>query len=105
MAALENRPNTNRELPPAIIALFQAKTFAAFLILYAFERGNAPHATTMRTYRTVAPDNCFQRLKCGGFILKVRLFKNAGHDRSSRMDRSYPIALGLSTRISPIISA
>ena len=59
MAALENRPNTNRELLPAIIALFQAKTFAAFLVLDAIERGNAPHATAARTYRAFAPDNRF----------------------------------------------
>jgi len=59
MAALENRPNKNRELLPAIIALFQSKTFAAFPVLNAIERGNAPRATAVRTYRAFAPDNRF----------------------------------------------
>jgi hypothetical protein len=58
-AILEKRSLPDGKLLPAIIAFFQAKTFAAFLVLNAVERGNAPHATAARTYRAFAPDNRF----------------------------------------------
>ena len=51
-AILEKRSLPDGKLLPAIIAFFQAKALTTFLVLYAFERGNAAHTTAVRTYRT-----------------------------------------------------
>lgn len=59
MAALENRPDANRELLTAIVTFFEAKALAPLLVLNSDKRVDAPNATAMRTDRAIFPDDSF----------------------------------------------